>query len=390
MASETSSPAGRQITLSGAAALIVAAGIFATAAPAVAQEEDGIDVGGAVRLQYSYEDYDEDNRARGGDLDLDTVLINFDGSIDDVILSAQLRYYQYMQVIHHAWVGYEFTEDLRGELGFTQVPFGNLPYNSHGFFFSSNYYLGLEDDYDGGLRFTWEEAPWDLRLAFYKNDEQGGVDGFVEEREDRYSYDVVAADLTEDGELSGEIAEGNTLVGRAAYTFGADTDIRTTVGLSALRGQLFDRDDSAGDYQALAAHLEGDYGRWNLQLQATEYGYELDSGNDDTLVVGAYSFFDRIPGEATTLTANLAYRQPVDLGPISAFTYYTDNSWVIDKPRDLEETVMNVLGVLMEAGPVFAYLDLISAKNQPFIGGSIAGDEDERKERINLNVGYYF
>ena len=69
---------------------------------------EGIKVGGAVRFQYSFEDYVPANRERVGDLDFDTFRINLDGVLGHVILSAELRYYQYMQVVHHAWVGYDF------------------------------------------------------------------------------------------------------------------------------------------------------------------------------------------------------------------------------------------------------------------------------------------
>ena len=42
------------------------------------------------------------------------------------------------------------------------------------------------------------------------------------------------------------------------------------------------------------------------------------------------------------------------------------------------------------AGGLFTYFDLVHAKNQPFIGGSAAGDTDETEQRFNINIGYYF
>jgi hypothetical protein len=192
-----------------AAGLLALSMLMAPILAGAQEEDDGIDIGGAVRLQWSYEDYNEGNRERGGDLDFDTFRLNLDGSIDDVLLSAEWRYYQYMQVIHHAWVGYRFDNDWQAELGITQVPFGNLPFNSHGFFFSSNYYLGLEDDYDAGLKFQRTTGNWDLRLAFFKNDELGGVDGFVNDRAERYSFDVVAQGLTAQGGLQQPIGATN-------------------------------------------------------------------------------------------------------------------------------------------------------------------------------------
>ena len=71
------------------------------------KSEDGIKVGGAVRFQYSFEDYNAGNRDRGGDIDFDTFRIDVNGSIGDVSFSVQYRWYQYMDVVHHAYVGYQ-------------------------------------------------------------------------------------------------------------------------------------------------------------------------------------------------------------------------------------------------------------------------------------------
>lgn len=356
------------------------------------EKEEGIYVGGAVRFQYSFEEYNAGNEERGGDIDLDTVRLDFDGIIGDMILSAEFRYYQYMQVIHHAWVGYDFNDLWQGQVGITKVPFGILPYNSHNFFFSSNYYLGLEDDYDTGIKALFESGPWDMQLAFFKNDELGGVDGFVDNRSDRYSYDVVGERTLDEGtfaEPAIEIGEVNTLVGRLAYTFGYESNFRTELGTSGLAGSLNDGDGSVGNYSAYALHLDGLYGRWNLQLQAAQYQYDLDSGREQ-LAVGAYSFFDTIPSKGTTYTANIAYGLPVSWGPITLLTFYSDNSLITDKSAHLDDTIMNIVGVSISAGPVFTYIDIVSAENQPFIGGSIGSNSNERNTRINVNVGYYF
>lgn len=355
-----------------------------------AEEEDGIKVGGAVRVQYSVEDYDPDNRERGGDFDFDTFRINLDGTVGEITLSAEWRYYQYMQVIHHAWVGYDFNEHWQGQLGITRVPFGNQPYNSHSYFFDTTYYVGLEDDYDMGAVLHGQLGALNLQLGFFKNDEQGGVDGYVSNRSERYSYDVVGVrqggEGTFDAPTAG-IAEGNTLAGRLAWKATAG-DLSADLGLSALGGRLYDATDDVGKTLAYAAHANVDLRRWNLMLQATRYDYELDAGGD-ALVVGAYAFFDTIPASATLYTANLAYALPVKLGPISQLTFYNDYSLMTAKAGGLDDTFMNVLGVSIAAGGLFTYVDLVTAENQPFIGGSLGADGGTQT-RLNVNVGYYF
>lgn len=353
--------------------------------------EDHIDVGGAVRFQYSWEDYDEGNRDRAGDLDLDTVRINFDGEVSGITLSAELRYYQYMEVIHHAWLGYQINPEWQGRLGISQVPFGNLPYNSHSFFFSSNYYLGLEDDYDFGLQFRYEGDRLNSQIALFKNDEQGGIDGYVDNRSDRYSYDIVGARDPDEGnvdEPSRELAESNTLVWRVAGDLDPG-EPRSELGFSVLSGQLSDdSEQDSGDYHALALHMDNDYGPWNVQLTTGHYRYDVDDGAE-RMVVGAYSFFDSIASEADFHSANLSYTWKAPIAGVDSLTFYSDNSVVSEKSGNLPDTRMHVLGVALSKGKLYTYFDFIVAKNQPFIGGSMAGDSATTR-RFNINFGFYF
>src|SRR5690554_4055925 len=122
--------------------------------PTALAEEDGITVGGAVRFQYVLADYDEGQKNRGGDLDFDIFRLDLNGRKGDVILSAQYRWFNYMQALRHAYMGYDFNEQWQGQIGIVIQPFGTMPYNSHSYFFSSNFYLGLEDNNGAGIKFT--------------------------------------------------------------------------------------------------------------------------------------------------------------------------------------------------------------------------------------------
>ncbi|MCU7930568.1 MAG: carbohydrate porin [Candidatus Thiodiazotropha sp. (ex Codakia rugifera)] len=356
------------------------------------EAQDGIKVGGAVRLQYSNERYNEGNRDRGGDLDFDIFRLNVDGTIGDVLLSAEWRWFQYMNVVHHAWLGYDFSATSQGQLGIHKVPFGILPYNSHNFFFSSNYYVGLEDDYDAGIKFLHKAGPWDFRVGFYLNDEQGGADGFVDKREDRYSYDVVGYRVAGEGTFekpANILGENNTLNARIAYQLAVNDRLKIELGASGQYGRLHNGSDKVGDHDAYAIHLVGDYGPWNLQLQASAYEYDVDGGAD-LMAVGAYSFYDTIPAEADTYTANIAYSLPVAWGPITNLLFYNDYSLITNKSANLDDTWMNVLGVAVSAGGLYTYIDFVSAENQPFIGGSMGSDSGNTEHRFNINLGYYY
>lgn len=359
------------------------------------KDAEGIKIGGAVRFQYKYEDYARATQRQGGVFEMDTIRLNFDGSIGDVLLSAELRHYDYMDVVHHAWVGYDFTDSLQGQVGVNQVPFGILPFNSHSFFFSSNYYVGLEDDNDFGVKLIYDEGPLNLQGAFYLNDEHGGADSSLSaSMADKYSYNIVGVrapgEDTFDNPTMGAF-DNNIFNARAAYTLGYGSDYTTELGVSGQYGDVVDEMGiSIGDQHAWAAHLNGNYGPWNLQLQAAQYDYNMDSGAD-RMVVGAYAYFDTIASKANVYTGNIAYNLPVEWGPISHLTFYNDYSLITDKSANLADTWMNVTGVSITAGGLFAYLDILNGKNQPFLGGTMDNEHSGRhNRRLNLNLGYYF
>jgi len=364
----------------------------------VPESEDGITVGGAIRSNYNYTSYDEGNKDRGGDFDFDIFRLNVSGTIGGVSLNGEIRFFDYMTAIKYAYVGYQFSQNWQVQAGITKVPFGNSPYNSQNYFFSTNYYLGLEDDFDLGIVFKRTIADnWQLDLGFFKNDELGGVDGYVDNRSDRYSYDIVGTrplsagiydpidpDKPENGQPLGEY---NTFSGRFAYHF-ALGELKTEVGVSALRGGIHNDVSRAGSYQAWALHSNSQYQNWHLQLQHSLYSYDID--NIDRIAVGAYSFYDSIAAEATSTTFNLAYDLAVNFGPVTGLQFYNNYGIVYDKSDDTANTVMNVTGVSVAAGGFFTYFDWVHAKNQPFVGGSASGDSNDYQQRFNINLGYYF
>ena len=360
----------------------------ATAEP---KQEEGITFGGAIRTNYSYTSYDDGNKNRGGDFDFDIFRINMSGEVGGITLNSEIRFFDYMTAIKYAYAGYQFSENWQVQAGITKVPFGNQSYNSQNYFFSTNYYLGLEDDFDLGVVFKRSIADnWQFDVGFFKNDELGGVDGYVDNRSDRYSYDIVGIRGEGEGiydEPSEGLGEYNTLAGRFAYHF-ASGEVKTEVGVSALQGGIHNGEKRAGDYQAWAVHTSSQYRNWHLQLQHSQYDYDI--GQADRLAVGAYSFYDSIAADAKSTTLNVAYDMAVDFGPVTDLQFYNNFGLVYDKSDDSENTMMNVLGMSVAAGGLFTYFDFVHAKNQPFIGGSAAGDSDETEQRFNINIGYYF
>jgi len=359
---------------------------------AVELEEPQIDIGGALRFNYALRSFDEDSKARGGDLEFDIFRIDVDGRYKDLLISAQYRWYSFMDVIHHGWVGYEFTDQWQLQAGVTQVPFGLLPFASHNFWFGVPYYIGLEDDYDMGVKAVYLSEPWDLQLAFFKNGEWGNPSKL-----ERYSYDVVKDSANFPNQ---ENEETNQLNGRLAYTFDHGGLGSTELGLSGQYGQLFNSTtDDTGDHWAAAAHLNGYYGPFNIMLEAARYAFNPENPtgvDDDQILMGAFAVAAPVAAEGTVYVANIAYDLPVEWGPISNLTFYNDYSILVKDEDDFNDSQINTLGCLVTAGPLFTYIDLILGKNAQFLGGGseafgAAGDsDDDWNARFNVNVGYYF
>ncbi|QTL34483.1 carbohydrate porin [Pseudoalteromonas viridis] len=353
--------------------------------------EKGVQVGGAVRFNYGMNSYDQDSERRGGDIDFDLVRINLSGEVADIGINAEVRFHDYMRVVKFAYLDYDITPQWQAQLGLAPVPFGNTPVASHSYFMTPNYFVGLEEDYDLGLVFKRAmKDNWQLDLAFFKNDDHGGIDGSAEDRKDRYSVDIVGLRSAGEGfyDAPGQkLAEYNTLVGRFAYQIEHALG-ETQFGLSALHGGLDNGINRAGDYQAWAVHASNRYEQWYFHLQHTEYDYQVDESTQ--LVVAANAMYDTIATKAASTTLGISYDMKVTLGPVSQLTLYNDFGVMHDKSDDSANTWMNITGMSVAAGPVFAYIDLVHAKNQPFVGGTLVGDSDDFERRFNVNIGYYF
>src|SRR6056297_3655380 len=98
-------------------------------------EDEGFTFGGAMRYNFISSSYN--NTKSNPEFTWDTWRLNVDGSMADVDLSLEYRFYPTFgsHFIHHGFLGYAFSDDLYMELGVTQVPFGITTYASHSWWF---------------------------------------------------------------------------------------------------------------------------------------------------------------------------------------------------------------------------------------------------------------
>jgi hypothetical protein len=358
-------------------------------------------IGGAFRTNFIHKDWGQDYRG-AGEFTLDTARLNLDLKTDTLIGALEYRYYRDKHanghdyhMLKHGWLGWKWGDGHELHAGVHRVPFGILPYASHNWFFQLPYYVGLEDDYDLGLKYLRKRDGWDFQVAYYYSDE-GHWSGDSDDSA-RYSYDLVR-EGTEGNE------ERNQFNMRLARTFEHSEDFNTELGLSLQYGLIpNDNTGNTGDHTAIAAHINGNYGRWNLMLQAMYYRYDLendsklDASPDGSFVVmGAYDAAYHVASEASIYSVGVSYTLPVDWGAIESVTFYNDFSIMHKNGRGFEDSFQNVLGCSFKAERFFVYIDLATGKNHPWLGGDwtdgfARGDRDaEWNTRFNINIGFYF
>ena len=410
-------------------------------AAAPQQDEPTLDVSvnGSLRFNALFRSYGEqaDKTLGDGGFTFDTFRIGASGSYGDLTFDSELAVYPESfggVFLQKGWVGYEFTDAREVQVGVSQVPFGIQPYASSSWFFNSTYYVGLEDDYDAGIKAMFTPGNWDIQGGYYMNAEQ--TDFFAGSNFGRYSYDVVPVtsfpafgDAGDANDVNGSggytvvpggnstrspIAEAHQFNIKAAYSFDHGDLGFTKVGVSGQRGQL--KNLSTGDtdwHAAYAAHFQGRYGGFGAKLEFAQQELnppltdaertafnnqsDINYNADDFVVMGAYNFPQRVAAEHTVYSSSVSYRIPVNVGPVSQIKPYYDFSLVTKNIEAWNDNATHNIGFLTSAGPLFVYTDLNISKGHPFNhpGANFASvmaenNDNEWRTAFNLNIGIYF
>ena len=404
-------------------ALLLLTAMFGLKGSLVAQDDDGFTFGGAMRYNIISTSYNETKTNPA--FTWDTWRLNVDGSVSDVDLSFEYRFYPTFgtHFIHHGFLGYGLSDNVYMELGVTQVPFGITTYASHSWWFQGQYYVGLEDDYDMGINF--DITPNDkmkLSLSYFRQQEPegpkfGGDVTFGGSGPGRYSYDVVpgtgyyfddAGNLTS---ASANLRELNQFNARLAYDIASGWEIGASAQVGGIYNATLDESETA---TAFAGHVVGNFGNFNLKAQYMNYNYNAKGDNGEDLAIiqmGAYGYeyfgsglnpgddgfySGGVAKQANIIAAGLAYSVPVEWGPISNLQFYVDYTMIDKTEEDFYDTEHLVPGMLITAGSIYTYVDYAMGKNQPWLTGSFGkglgtGVEDpDWNTRFNVNIGYYF
>ncbi len=390
-----------------------------------------IKVGGAVRFNtmftvYEGETFDLPTENRNG-LFWDTFRFEANGKTNGVELNFEYRFYPGFNshFLKKGYLGYAFRDNSELQLGVTQVPFGMLEFLGNSWWFQLPYYVGLEDDYDTGIKYQFKRGDWNFHIAYFLMAEPRGVSepDFGSFMSARYSYDVIP----EDGYNGNK--ERNQLNARAEYKKNG-----FLAGASGQLGNIYNSNtkDIMLHYAA-ALHTKIPVARnMAIKFQATHYAYpgitDDDGTEADYINMGGYGFGTyRVASEATILSLGLSWTKKVNWGPIDEIVFYEDYSYMHkygsfrENGSDIPFVASqhNVLGFLVKAGNIYTYFDIASGINQPWLSDSFGGpalssgrgenvgsapgpSPEEPGEvnildksppintRFNINLGYYF
>lgn len=372
----------------GAIALILL--LFFTKLPTYAQDKPEVNLGGAMRFNYNYSDWINESKKTAGQFGYDVFRLNANGGYKNIILDAEYRFYSKSSggpMLKHGWVGYQFNDNHQIQIGLNTIPFGIMPYNSNSYFFSINYYLGMEDDADMGIKYSYTDNKWSLAAAFYKNSDILSFHSSEGLSSSRYSYDIVGRNK--------EMNQGNL---RIARIWGNEY-LNAELGASAQVGGIYNIDtEKMGSRRAFALHYLMNVGHWNLKAQFTTYNMSPENKDGETNIIemGAYGSPYNIATKADTYTVGIAYNIPINKGILDAIKVYNDFGVINKRIDDANNSYQNVTGAMLTMGPVYTYIDWAMGRNHAWLGeewtDAFAQDTNASSwsARLNLNLGYYF
>ncbi|ART64192.1 hypothetical protein [Kushneria marisflavi] len=321
---------------------------------------------GQLQFNGSFNDWSEQSKDTTGDMDFGKFVLAVNGEVDDLEYDFEYRFYDGYQFLKSGWLGFNPNDNDTIRVGLVQTPFGNMEYGYQGWYGTLPYLAGFNDNQNAGVKWDHHQGPWDTSLAFFKSDNLGSGN-------EHYGANAI-------GDSPQGNSEENQLAARAGYTFDHGDDYSTQLNVSAKGGQLYnEQTNRSGDNWSAAIGIDGSYGNWRTMFQATTYEYnpknpsEAQSGISDSVIqIGAFGFNYLIPKRGQMYTASASYSMDVDWGPVENLFFFNDFSY-IDPAGDFssinggfgdqDDPMLNDLGVLVTAGPYFAWFDIITNKN---------------------------
>ena len=290
-----------------------------------------------------------------------------------------------------------------------RAPFGAGIYGvAKSFFFPNDFYVGLIDNPELGIRYTHSFEDWVFDVAYYPSSEWQGTGNT--RQASRYGPDVI-------NETRGGYEERNQFNLRGIYRYPHGDSAYTELGFSAQYGVLESRGtQSDGEMLALGVHSLSKWGNWTLGLQLFRHDYNVSRSQgianttsgatfisediaDEFVEMGLFDFAYTVAAHAFTPVAALSYRidKPVDW--LDFVEPYLEYSAVIKDESSFNDSHFLTLGAAWVSGGWYVQSDLHYANGTVFIGETSGIPNQDRlsanpfndwQYRFNINFGYYF
>lgn len=352
-----------------------------------------VELHGAMRFNYKLASWKKSSKERGGDFGYDMFAISPKAHYKGLTLDVEYRLYATEfggGLLRRGDIAYNFNDNNYIKIGLTKVPFGIEPYNSHSYYLGMGYYMGLEDDYDMGIRFSHTDASFEYQIAFFKNSEEMLFGDASAQSNKRYSYDV-----------TGVNRETNQINGKLVYKINSE-QLKHRIGGSVMYGGLYNSDsDKMGNHNAFAFHYELTTNAFNLKTQVTTFEKNpknINTTDNDFVSLGAYNLDYELASKGELYTIGASYNFPVNSKLLDNIQLYNNYAYFNKSKKEFEDSTSNTIGVLFHAGNIYSYVEYIIAENQPWFGSEwtkafSSGNLNKsiKKEQLfNINIGYYF
>ncbi|MEM7790410.1 MAG: hypothetical protein AAF546_03320 [Verrucomicrobiota bacterium] len=396
--------------------------------------------GGAIRAQYTDGDYgfpgtdgDVEGPSRDeGTATLDTLYFSGAFEWENLIGAGEYRFYDSVgsfggyHFLHTLWFGHEFNNGATIKVGVTEVPFGIERFGSgYGFFNQLDNYVGLADDRDLGITYSFSIQDFDIDLGYFLQSEPRGSGESLNSA--RGSYDVVEPEgdagalFFQPGGVA--IGEGNNFLGgnfspweegqqlnaRVKYNFYAGPT-ENMVGFSAQWGELestdpLDRFDD-GEMWAASVFAKSTYKNWQVKAAITQYKYDIDTLRDqstfpgtpffttfnaynpDQIVIGGFDTPFYVASEGIIPSIGVSYTHfPRKIDFIDFIVPYIDYSIIIKDGEtngnyftepavpigtEFQDSEQLSIGAIIGSGNWLVYIDFLFGKGAPLVGNSNA------------------
>ena len=393
----------------------------AEAAEEVEQKKSPIKIGGAMRVNYAYGTYgDEDNpHPRGekiGDADLEIFRLNADLDYHNIISRLEYRWYDNYSMIHTAWLGYKVGDSSTLKAGIVRVPFGPTAYGvSTSWFFDQHFYVGLADDPDVGI--VWSNSVGKLAYdaGYFLMSEPQTIGNSL--ASSRYGYDVVKWKETADKEGNVEWGVGENGFDeqhqfnlRAIYSLESFGDVGVSVQYGLLNGTDVG-DDESGNHYALSAHMKNSFANFTLFSQFSYYAHNITDetrwGTADLIPMGAYDFAWTVASEGLIPALSLRYGglNTESISWLDSVTPYIEWSTILKTVEEYNASTLVTIGASWTLlGALYVYSDFALSDGNFFVGNRSddynnvfkgvnhvgANGNNMWHWRLNFNFGYYF